>query len=447
MTSNWKRKIRRDKSGRAEPTVDNIVYILLHDPPLAGTCRKNTFTGKIESNPGITKDVGLDPIWTDDNQAMLEYYLAKNYGMKKCNQALITAVQTVANKARYNPVQDYLLSLQPWDGVKRIATMLIDYLGVDDTDYCRTVSERWMAAAVARILQPGFKFDSVLLISGPQGIGKSTFFQKLAVKPSWFTDNIGDMGSKESFENITGVWIVELSELSAMRRSDIETIKAFLSRTSDRFRNAYGHFVNEQERTAVFVGTTNDDSFLVDPTGNRRFWCLKVTKKATKSVWDDLSKEIPQLWAEALTLYRAHQNDGDWFGGADIRMTTEEEAAKFREVDPWIALIQSWLDTKIPEGFYGLSISERHDYFDPNAYCDHAPGPYQRAILRQRVCPQEILNECLLKPKAQQTSQDIRRVNKVMQEMPGWQKIGAYNTKGYGTSRGYERIEISAENP
>lgn len=439
--ANWKKKIRKTRLGNVETDVDNLCYILENDPTLNGTVRKNEFTGRIEAVDGLPFKP-VTKVWSDQNQALLLRYLAKEYGISRCKDELVNAIEVVSSERSYHPVREYLDSLPKWDGKRRISTMLVDYLGVEDTPYCRTVSERWMASAVARIYEPGFKADSLLLISGRQGIGKSSFFAKLAVKPEWYTDNVGlSMDSKESAELLRGRWIIEISELATLKRSEVESIKAFISRQSDKYRPAYGRFVSSFDRQCVFCATTNEDSFLRDETGNRRFWCLEAKNEPTKSIWDSLSYEVDLLWAEAKALYQVHKNEGGWFNGQGIEALVEEEANRFKEIDPWESLIREWLDRELPDNWYKMTPEDRHDFFDPKADGLHGLSYDDKPIKRMRVCPQEILNECILKPKAQQTSLDVRRVNKIMTNMEGWRKIKPTIFSGYGQCRGYERVD------
>ena len=442
--SDWKKGIRLHK-GKAMSDVDNLAYILENDPLLHGTVRKNEFTGMSEPMPDLPFKAS-SRIWNDESQALLARYLAKEYGLSHCSQDLNTAVLAVASENRYHPVRDYLDGLPEWDKVQRVETLLIDYLGAIDTPYCRSVTSRWMASAIARIYEPGFKMDSLLLVSGRQGIGKSSLFSKLAVKPEWYTDDIGlSMDTKDSAERIRGRWIIEISELSALKRSEVESIKAFLSRQADKYRPAYGRFVSSFERQCIFCATTNEDSFLRDETGNRRFWCVEAYGKGNKSIWDDLPKELDQIWAEAKEIYLAHQGDGSWFNGSDIASTVEMEASRFKEVDPWKALIGEWLERSLPSNWYSYSLEERRDYFDPDAPGLHGTSYDEEVIKRSKVCPEEILNECLQKPKGQQASLDIRRVNKIMSNMEGWEKVAATNFPGYGKARGFQRIKSATK--
>ena len=202
-------------------------------------------------------------------------------------------------------MRDYLESLV-WDGMPRLDTLLIDYLGADDTPYVRAATRKTLTAGVARIYEPGVKFDSILVLNSPQGVGKSTLFAKLGGK--WFSDSltISDMKDKTAAEKLQGYWILELGELAGIRKVDVETVKSFISRTDDKFRQSYGTTVESHPRNNVIVGFTNSESgFLRDITGNRRFWPVHVPGGSAQTVFALTQSMVDQLWAEVIIKYRA----------------------------------------------------------------------------------------------------------------------------------------------
>lgn len=441
----WKKHLKKNRYGDILVTVSNLAVILENDPNLKGTVRYNRFTNRMESiENGICNNTSRKD-WTDVSTSNLSRYLSSEYGLRKFSTELNIALETVADKHSYHSVKDYLDSLAEWDNVNRIPTLLIDYLGAVDSPFVEEITKRWMAAAVGRIYEPGMKFDSMLLLSGKQGVGKSTLFRKLAVKPEWFTDSVSSLDTKSAPDDIQGRWIVELSELSAMRKSVVEATKSFLSRQSDKYRPAYARYIITRDRQCVFGGTTNEDNFLRDDTGNRRFWCIHVDGGGKKSVWNDLDKEVDQIWAEAKTLYELHKGDIGWFNGNDIREEVEKQDTAFQESDPWRPLIEEWLERELPSNWYSYSMSDRRDWFDSKAPGLHGLSAGEQRIKRQKVCPNEILNECLLKPKDMQTSQDVRRVNKIMKTLPSWKEIGSSDFNAYGKSRGFRRIKEAKE--
>ena len=211
----------------------------------------------------------------------------------------------VSSERLYHPVKEYLNGLS-WDGTKRLENLLVDYLGAEDTPYVRAVTRKTLVAAVARIYEPGTKFDSILVLNGPQGIGKSTLFARLG--RAWYSDSlsISDMKDKTASEKLQGYWILELGELAGIRKMDVETVKSFITRTDDKYRKAYGVNVESHPRQCIIVGSTNSDGgFLRDVTGNRRFWPVRVLGKGRHKPWD--LDAVDQIWAEAAEYY--HQGE------------------------------------------------------------------------------------------------------------------------------------------
>ena len=204
---------------------------------------------------------------TDNDMAGLRNYIESVYGISSPNR-LEDALSLEMHGNSFHPVREYLARLK-WDGQSRIDTLLIRYLGAKDSDYSREVIRKTLVGAVARVLVPGIKFDQMTVLVGPQGCGKSTFINKLAGE--WFSDTLSTVQGKEAYEAIQGVWIMEMGELSAVKKAEVESTKLFISKTEDRFRPAYGRKVESFRRQNIFVGTTNNSRFLKDATGNRRF--------------------------------------------------------------------------------------------------------------------------------------------------------------------------------
>src|SRR5690606_10347232 len=219
--------------------------------------------------------------WTDVDDAGLRHYLEKAYGITG-ERKVTDAVALCGHKHRYDEVKEYLLSLQ-WDGKKRLDTLFVDYLGAEDTPYVRAVARKSLVAAVARVMRPGCKYDYMPILAGPQGIGKSTLLKTLGKK--WFSDSLQTFEGKEASELVQGVWIIEVGELAGMSKSEVNAVKQFLSKTEDIYRMPYGRRTQAFPRRCVFFGTTNNDEFLRDPTGNRRFWPVDVgIRQPSKSV-------------------------------------------------------------------------------------------------------------------------------------------------------------------
>ena len=262
----WQSALELDRQGKVKDTLDNLVLAIRNDGKLQSIAF-NLHRDGIDAGDGLPWKQ-IKPGWNDSDFASLKVYLNKGYGVyapSKTKDALLA----VASERAYHPVKEYLDGLPEWDGVKRIDTLLTDYLGAEDSDYTRAVIRKTLTAAVARIYQPGVKFDSVLILNGPQGIGKSTLFAKLA--GAWFSDSLTltDMRDKSGPEKLQGYWILELGELAGMKKTDVETVKSFLSRVDDKYRASYGLNVESHPRQCVIVGSTNTESgFLRDITGN-----------------------------------------------------------------------------------------------------------------------------------------------------------------------------------
>jgi predicted P-loop ATPase len=236
------------------------------------------------------------------------------------------AVEAVARERRFHPVLDYLARCR-WDGELRLDLWAVRFLGAEDTPFVRTVSRRWMISAVARVTEPGCKADCALILEGPQGLLKSTALKTLA--QPWFTDEIADLGTKDAAMQLAGAWIVELAELDSIARGGVSRIKAFMSRTTERFRPPYGRRVVEQPRQCVFAGTVNDNEYLRDETGGRRWWPIGCSSIDI----DGLAATRHQLWAEARDCYTA--GEAWWLDTPELNCcAAEEQNARYR-ADPW----------------------------------------------------------------------------------------------------------------
>jgi predicted P-loop ATPase len=273
--------------------------------------------------------------WTDNDDVLTAEWLHHH---KIGVSVIVThqAVEAVARERMVHPPLDYLESLE-WDGRVRLDHWLRDYLGAPDSTYTKSIGRHSLIAAVARLRQPGCKVDTVPIIEGPQGIFKSSAL-RLLFDP-WFSDELADLGSKDAAMQMRGAWLIEISELDAMSRTEVSRIKAFISRSTDRFRPPYGHHVIESPRECVFWGTTNSDAYLKDETGGRRFWPIK----AGKIDLDGLGAARDQLWAEASALHRG--GAAWWIVNPEAARIAEGEQRARYVGDPWDDPIASYLAT------------------------------------------------------------------------------------------------------
>jgi len=277
-----------------------------------------------------------DRVWTDADDLLAAEWL-QHQGIHVSPDVAGKAVEAVARECRFHPVLDYL-GRCTWDGQPRLDLWPARYLGVDDSRYVRAVGSRWMISAVARVTEPGCKADCVLILEGPQGILKSTALKTLA--QPWFVDEVADLGTKDAAIQLAGTWVLELAELDSISRSDVAKIKAFISRTTDRFRPPYGRRVMEFPRQCVFAGTVNLSEYLRDETGGRRFWPIHCTKIDIAGLTDIRD----QLWAEARDRYLA--GDPWWLDTADLDADAHDAQRDRYQADAWEEPIREWLGSR-----------------------------------------------------------------------------------------------------
>ena len=332
-------------------------------------------------------------------------------------------------RRRFHPVRDYIKSLE-WDGKPRCETLWIDYLGAEDNKYVRTVTKKHLVAAVSRVFKPGCKFDYVIVLSGPQGIGKSTMIARLG--RSWFSDSITTVSGKEAYEQLHGVWIAELGELYATKKAETEAVKSFLSKTEDMFRVAYGRYTSVFPRQCVFYGSTNDSTFLRDRTGNRRFWPIDVGQNEHSYDLNDFTSElVDQIWAEAYQLY---------LGGESIYIDSkkiEEMARNVQEAHTELSekrgVIQEYLETLLPDNWESLDLFERRGWLEE----DSEKG----TIERDRVCVLEVWCEALGGDPKTLTGMMSREINNILRSFPEWEEKKTVQRFGklYGRQRGFSK--------
>lgn len=347
--SAWRKDLLRSRppmnntEGRILPVLANAIAAFRHAPEWGGVLAFNEFgfgTVALRTTPWGVVPRGE---WTDHEDRLAAEWLQKQ-GVLVSVEIAGQAVQTAARDRPFHPVKSYLQGLQ-WDGIGRVDHWLSTYLGADDTEYSRAVGSRWLISAVARIFRPGAKADCCLILEGPQGIRKSTALRTLA--GDYFTDELADLGSKDAAMQTRGVWIIELSELDSLSHSEVARIKAFMSRTTDRFRPPYGMRLVESPRQCVFAGTVNHSTYLRDETGGRRFWPITCGQIAV----DALTQDRDQLWAEAKSRFDA--GAVWWLETTElVQMASEQQIDRY-EGDPWEEVIGPWAESRT-----SISISE-----------------------------------------------------------------------------------------
>jgi putative DNA primase/helicase len=333
----WASQLILDLAGTPERNEANVITALSNDEAFAGALVFDEFRQETMINRTLPWDddaARLPRPWSDADDVRCAEWLQH----REINVAPIVvsrSVTAVARDIRVHPVRDYLYGVS-WDGVPRLAAWAITYLGADDTPLNRAFGSRWMISAVARIMRPGAKVDHMLILEGPQGAKKSTALRVLA-GDEWFADELAEIGSKDAAQQMRGIWIIEIAELDAIGRAEVSRIKAFLTRTVDRYRPPYERYVIEVPRQCVFAGSVNPDTYLRDETGNRRFWPVRCGNIDL----DALRRDRDQLWAEAVARFR----DGAvwWLDDpALIADATAEQDARYQS-DAWDPLIERWL--------------------------------------------------------------------------------------------------------
>lgn len=427
-------KLKRDKNGTPESDVYNCLVVLKQDPALKGKIRLDEFAHRlvvIDDLPWRDKDE--TPYWTDTDDACLRNYFATKY-LIKGKGIIDDALQEVTQDNKFHPVREYLRELT-WDGECRLDTLFIDYIGAEDTEYIRAVTRKWMCGAVARVMDPGVKFDTAIVLYGSQGLGKSLILERLGRK--WFNNSLVDIKTKDALEQIQGSWIVELAELAPTYKNDNEIVKAFISRTSDRFRSPYGRRTEEYPRQCVFAGSTNNLMFLKDRTGNRRFWPITGDKdRKTKNSWDLSKDEIDQLWAEAFVY---------WSEGEPLVLegALEEEALRIQlshtEGGELVGLIEEYLEMELPEDWESKDIYDRREYIR-----NYGDDDYCGSVQRERVCALEIWCEVMEGDRKNLQNAKAREIIDILQSIKGWspysKSVGKMRFgKMYGVQRAFIR--------
>ncbi|MCB1502163.1 MAG: toprim domain-containing protein [Bauldia sp.] len=333
----WAGQLRLDLAGTPERNEANVITALSNDEAFAGALVFDEFRQEIVVNRSLPWDeVGaiVPRPWGDADDVRCAEWLQRN----EINVAPVVvsrSVGAVARDIRVHPVRDYLTGLA-WDGTPRLETWTLRYLGADDTPLNRAFGSLWMISAVARIMRPGAKVDHMLILEGPQGAKKSTALKVLA-GDAWFTDELAEIGSKDAAQQMRGIWIIEIAELDAIGRAEVSRIKAFLTRTVDRYRPPYERYVIDVPRQCVFAGSVNPDTYLRDETGNRRFWPVRCGQIDL----DGLRLDRDQLWAEAVALFRA--GAVWWLDDPKVVALAEAEQEARHQSDAWDALTERWL--------------------------------------------------------------------------------------------------------
>jgi putative DNA primase/helicase len=332
----WKARLIVGPRGAVRSVVANALIAFRHAPEWQGVLHFNesSLATIVRVAPPFWSAPGLPFTWADEHDVLAAAWL-QHQGISVNKEIAGQAVHAVAREHSFHPVRAYLDSLK-WDRIPRIDDWLTLFLGVEPSDYARAVGANFLIGGVARVYRPGVKNDTCPILEGPQGALKSTALRTLA-GTEFFTDDIAELGSKDSVMQTRGVWIVELGELDAMTRGELSRVKAFMSRQVDRIRPPYGRRVVEAPRECIFAGTVNKDTYLKDETGGRRFWPVKCGAIKIK----ELGRDRDQLWAEARA--RFHSGDTWWLNNPALMESAAKEVDGRYEDDPWDEMISEWV--------------------------------------------------------------------------------------------------------
>ncbi|MDD3513473.1 MAG: virulence-associated E family protein, partial [Synergistaceae bacterium] len=356
-----------------------------------------------------------------------------NYGSFSARNFDI-AVTKVVDDRSYHPIKDFFASLPPWDGIKRADTLLVDYLGAEDNAYTRAVTRKALCAAVTRIWTPGVKYDYILVLNGPQGIGKSTLIYKLGGE--WYSDslNLSDMNDKTAAEKLQGYWILEIGEMAGMRKADIEKVKAFVSRQDDKYRASFGRRVTPHPRQCIFFGTTNSENgYLRDITGNRRFWTVKTPGTGRLKPWQLEDADVRQIWAEVLTLV---DHGEKLYLDVDLEAQAQREQKDAMEQDDREGLVKEYLERRLPVNWDSMDVFDRKNYLRDYG----RPNQPEGVKVRETASNLEIWCECFGKPKEDIKPSDSYAIAAIMLRIDGWERLnGRISVPGYGQQRAYRR--------
>ena len=428
----WKKQLEYESRSTAlKNSLRNITLIMENDPSLKGIVFNQLADGMEIKGDVPWKHPAR--FWRDADDAQLISFVDSNYGSFSDRNYRI-AVTKVTDDRSYHPIREMFEALPPWDKAERLETVLIDYLGAEDSPYVRAVTRKALCAAYMRVYHPGIKFDTMIVLNGAQGIGKSTLIAWLGGE--WFSDSLAlsDMNDKTAAEKLQGYWILEIGELAGMKKADIDKVKAFISRQDDKYRASFGRRVTPHPRQCVFFGTTNSENgYLRDITGNRRFWNVKVSGRGKWKPWEMTGEVIKQIWAEAAETARAGEK---LYLDADLEEYAKKEQREAMEQDDREGIVRNYLDMLLPEGWDGMDIYRRREYFRDQ----DDPTRTEGTVMRQTVSNIEIWCECFGKGKEEMRPSDSYAISAIMVRIEGWVKSGVRQMLPiYGRQRVYTR--------
>lgn len=430
--SDWMAELDRDRKGTVKSTAKNIICILENDPALAGHLWHDLFSGFDLVRGGLPWDRKAVQ-WGNRDDANLRIYMEERYEITGKDR-IKDAKDAVLTRHRTHPVRDYLESLA-WDGTPRLERLIIDYIGAEDTPLNRAMTRKHFTAAVARVMHPGCKYDYCLIMAGAEGIGKSTLFSIMG--GDWFNDSLITTEGKNGMEQLRCGWIIELAELSSIKRSDVEQVKNYISRRDDIYRAAYGSVVEKHPRQCVFCGTTNETYFLKGDTGNRRFWVIAVDPDLRRhpDFTEALVRDRDQLWAEAVEYWRQGEK---LYLPADLEAEARRRQSQYNDDvdDPLRDMLAVFLDMKLPTDWESWDLNRRRAYVrNPD------PLDEEGVARRDRVCAAEFICERMGREMSDKEYKYLsRRVCRLLVGL-GWEpgSVSRHAEKLYGRQKCFAR--------
>lgn len=429
----WMKELEVDSKNNYLSTSTNLNMIFTNDHRLKNLFRQNDFDSKryVFGNLPWRKVLSPEPVKNVDYSGVRNY-LECIYGITGAMK-IEDAMALEFERNHFHPIVDYLKGLR-WDEIKRIDNLLIDLFGASENIYTKEAIRKMLVGAVARVFDPGVKFELVLtLVSGMQGTGKSSFFKALG--RSWFSDTFGTVQGKEAFEQLQGAWVIEMAELAGLKKAEIETVKHFIAKQEDSFRFAYAKTIETYKRQCVFVATTNESAFLRDPSGNRRFMPIDIQNKKVgdnKKLMDFLNNDslIDQIWAEAVYLYRKGE---PLFLSKEAEKIASVQQKLHSEVDERKGIIEAYLNTPLPDKWESMDIFERRSFLND-------PLSPKGTIDRVYICIAEIWCECLGKNKEDMDRYKTREINDILRGLDDWEQVNSTrNFPIYGKQKYYAR--------
>ena len=443
---------RNAKSKEIEPSARNVTVILENDHRIP-ELRRNLMTGETELDEGpIPWNRGgkTDRLWSQDETSCLHVWLDEEYNFRPKETEINTAVRAVSLKASYHPVREWFKTLPAWDGVNRASTLFVDYLGVEDSPYTRAVTRLFLTAAYQRVHHPGIKMDSMPILIGPQGIGKSTIIRLLACNDDWYSNNlkISDMGSKDAAIALRYSWIFELGEMAGLRVRDDESIRNWLTTTTDKYRPPYGRTEVSYPRQCVLIGTSNERSLLRDTAGNRRYWPLFIPENTPKEkrgwlldhdtalqIW----AEVQEKWSDETTLCLPPELEAD---------AKEMQEAAF-DKDPRAGQIEKLLNIPLRDNWTILTRRNKINHiWSMQCYEEDLSDQYTKDHRRDAVSVVEVwdmlnADEDGTNASKSISSRESRELWKIMMALPEWEPAlthhGTPARKDFGPGYGRQK--------